>query len=160
MTDLQTAEVAVQRSWKIVIPTPGKWMTANDRGHWSKRAPLEAAWRSAAERAARQMRPKIPRGLDLVRVDVLLRYGRKPVREIENLRDTLKACVDGAVGPARVSKKGTSPGYGIVTDDSDKHVLYGAYDGELMELTKAQKVLNPYAGEVVLTVTELTRGDS
>jgi hypothetical protein len=107
--------------WTILIPAPDRWLTANDRGRWDIARRVKT-WRDAAFVAAFQVKP--PKGLERVRVDVLWTFaGRSPVREIENLRPTLKAVIDGAVGP----KGKTAPGYGIVVDDSDRHLVYGDY---------------------------------
>lgn len=150
MTAAQTA-----RSWRIVIPTPGPWLTDNDsRRNVHAHNRKVQAWRNAAYVAARAVSPRIPTGLDLVRVDCLFRFAQPPVREIANLRATLKACVDGAVG----ARRGTAAGYGIVVDDSDRHVRYGSYGFAPVKIPPARLALNRYAGDVVLTVTDLSGG--
>jgi hypothetical protein len=139
--------------WRIEIPSPGFWLSDNDsRRNVYAHSRRVQAWRSAAYIAARSVKPRIPTGIDVVRVDVLFRFAIKPVEEISNLRATVKACVDGAVG----RKRGTAPGYGIVVADSDRHVKYGSYGFELIDASPARLALNPNYGFVVLTVTDIS----
>lgn len=135
--------------WTITIPAPAPWLSANDRDNRYARARKVKAWRVAAYVAALRARP--PKGVDLVRVDVEFRFaGPAPVKEIENLRPTLKAVIDGAVGPARA----TAPGYGIVVDDTDIHLIYGGYTAAPLPTSRAGRLR---LGDVVLTVTEVAR---
>lgn len=136
--------------WVITIPAPCPWLTDNDRRHHMAQARLVREWRNAAYAAALRTRP--PRLLDRVRVDCLFRWATSPVKELDNVRATRKACVDGAVG----SRRGTAVGYGIVIDDSDRHVEYGYVRAELIEVPPARLALNPHAGELILTVTDLS----
>jgi hypothetical protein len=135
--------------WTITIPRPVRWLTANDRGHWDITTRTKA-WRNAAFVAALRVKP--PKGLNLVRVDALFQFaGQPPVRELENLRPTLKAAVDGAIGPRRR----TAAGYGIVPDDSDRHVLYGYYAHETTGHTRVHPPSQCCCGALVLTVSEV-----
>lgn len=138
-------------TWTIRVHQPAEWITANKTQHWAARARLIAHWRHAAYYAARQTRPRIPTGLELVRLDVLSRWGRPPVRDMPNIEPTIKAIVDGAIGPSRRTKTGsTALGYGIVADDSDRHVIYGTKTAEVV------RGLGQYDGQVVLTVTDMS----
>ena len=145
--------MAVPRVWEIRIPSPGYWLTSNNqlRDKIAQGRRIKP-WRNAAYLATRAVRPRIPTGLDRVRVDVDYRWiGRKPVRELRNLEPTLKACVDGAIGCAR----GGALGYGIVADDNDQRLVYGPLTGCPLLVPTALARLNPRGGEVVLTVTEV-----
>lgn len=140
--------------WVVTVPTPGWWLTANNvspnRYAQGRRV---KAWREVAYAAAKACRPHLPTGLDRVRVDVLYRWAKRPVLEVANLAPTLKAVIDGAIGP----KRGQSVGYGVVVDDSDRHLAYGSYAFERVAVSPARAALDPYAGEVVLTITDLSR---
>ncbi len=112
------------REWTIVIPVPaGGWLTANPGSTRDTygRADLIAAWRKAAFDAATEA--KLPTGLDYVAIHGRAHYRtpRPPVRDRDNLRPSLKAAVDGIGKPTAKGGK-ASPGYGLVPDDSDRHI--------------------------------------
>ena len=139
----------MNRQWVIRIHQPDEWLTANRTPHWAARNRMVQTWRHAAYFAARQTRPRIPTGLELVRVEVLFRWGKAPVRDLPNITPTIKVCVDGAVGPSRRTKTGsTALGYGIVPDDSDNHLVLAA--------PRAELVKGLVRGQVVLTVVDLS----
>jgi len=112
------------RMWTLVIPAPCEWLTANrDRGRFGVVRPRKM-WRQASYTAA--LAAKLPKGLDRVIFEVEARFaGPPPVRDRDNLRPTVKAVIDG-LGPARlITRNGRryySPGYGLIRDDSDRHV--------------------------------------
>jgi hypothetical protein len=115
----------VSRGWEITIGAPCEWLTANDRlDRWEK-AHRVRLWRTAAYVHA--VKAKLPTGLDRVKIVAVARFaGRPPVRDVENLAPTVKAVVDG-LGPRRETHRAggeviVSVGYGLVPDDSDKHV--------------------------------------
>jgi hypothetical protein len=139
------------RPWlvRVAQPTLG-WISANGTSHRMAKARLIKEWRRRAYGAA--VFAGVPQGLDRVRVDVEFVFiGRSPVREIENLRPTLKAIVDGAIGPAR----GDAPGRGVVPDDSDKHLEYGSY----VSRVEARSTVHTLCGRVELTITDLSGGE-
>ncbi len=143
------------RQWTITVTTPCDWLTANDRRNRMVQANLVKMWREAAYWAARKA--KLPTGLQRVRLDVeAVFFGRAPVRDRDNLRPTVKAAIDGAIGPAREwtrnGKRHRSVGYGVVPDDSDKHV-----DGPYLTIGpgKPARLYGP-GGELTITITEVS----
>lgn len=143
---------AEPRTWTITVVAPCPWLTANDRRHHMAQAALVKRWRTLAAQQARFQH--LPTGLVRVRIDAVAHFrGRAPVRDTDNLRPTLKAVVDG-LGPQRVTPKGIAAGYGLIADDDDKH-LDGPY---LVIGDKLPMSAYASAGELVLTITELTEG--
>lgn len=147
-----------ERVWRLAIAAPCLWLTANDRRHHLGQAPLVREWRGAAYLAAKAAH--LPTGLLRVRIDVVAHFrGRPPVRDRANLSPTVKAVVDG-LGPARSYKwRGrqiTSVGYGLIPDDSDKHL-----DGPYLEIG-APLAAQAFGsvGELMLTITELAVPDA
>jgi crossover junction endodeoxyribonuclease RusA len=113
-------------------------------------------WRVASFAAAHTA--KLPTGLARVRIDAVAHFrGRAPVRDTANLAPTLKAVVDG-LGPERHYRwRGImrhSVGYGLIPDDSDKHL-----DGPYWVIGEALQA-KPYAtaGQLVVTITEVPHG--
>lgn len=125
MNRASSAEPVTGREWTLAIPAPASWLTNNSREHRMADAPVTKAWRTAGYVAAR--RARLPQGLGHVRVTPTARLvGPGVVREAPNLAPTIKAVVDG-LGPSRVITKrdGTqyhAPGWGLVLDDSDRHL--------------------------------------
>lgn len=105
--------------WVIVVNAPGKWLTANQvlgQLHPMARARAVRQWRTAAYNAA--VDAGLPVGLRRVRIEVEARFrGKAPVHDRDNLAPTIKACVDGLGRP-----QGKAKGYGLVPDDSDRHI--------------------------------------
>lgn len=141
--------------WEMEVRAPCPWLTANDRlDRWEKAHRIRL-WRSAAYLAAR--RDKLPTDLDHIRIEAVARFaGPPPVRDLANLHPTVKAVVDG-LGPRREARRnGTvvvSVGYGLVPDDSDRHV-----DGPHLSLGEALPA-RPYssAGLLLLKISEVAR---
>jgi len=108
--------------YRVKVPYAGEWLTSNKTSryqHGSK------GWRDATAVACRAA--KLPQGLTPVTIHALAYYtGRAPVRDLANLYPTIKACVDGCT-PLRIStrngKRHTRGGYGLIPDDSDRHVI-------------------------------------
>lgn len=145
-----TAPQTPARSWRVRIPFAGEWLTANPRGTGDRygRARTIRAWREAS--AVSCLVAKLPKGLTPVKLHLKLYYAaRPPVRDADNIAPTVKAIVDG-LGPAReFARKGKryrSPGYGLVPDDSDRHVH--AITKELLPSPTGQAF-------VELTITEV-----
>lgn len=146
------------REWTIVIPAPCEWITANqlnNRHSRFSRSRLTLAWRTAACRLAAAA--NLPTGLDYVRIDAVAHFrGRAPVRDRDNLRPTVKACIDGLTPARTFTRKGTiyhSPGYGLIPDDNDRH-LAGT------DITIGERLPDrPYApvGELALIIREIER---
>lgn len=121
-------DVGDGREWTLTIPAPCAWLTANqlnNRHNRFSRSSITKSWRTAGYHAAKAAR--LPTGLACIEVLGVARFlGRAPVRDRDNLRPTLKAVIDG-FGPARTwTRKGAtyhSPGYGLIADDDDKHLL-------------------------------------
>lgn len=138
--------------WTLVIPAPAKWLTANQIIRMNKweRAELVRAWRGATVNYAAQAR--LPRGLSRVKVDAVAQFwGRPPARDTENLRPTLKACVDG-LGQMTKRTMGQqtmiSPGYGLIADDDRAHL------GEVrLVMGESLGPAKPYGPTGILTLT-------
>lgn len=111
------------RTWCIEIPFAGEWLTAN-RGSRYRHGSNE--WRALANIACAHAR--LPRGITPVRLHLVCWYhtARAPVRDRLNLAPTIKAIVDGLTPKVVSSRNGrphTRGGYGLLPDDSDRHVL-------------------------------------
>jgi hypothetical protein len=122
-----TEPIGIQaRTWTIMVPFAGKWMTANDRTRPIAAAGIIRDWRQAVFYACTEA--KLPKGLVTpVRIHLACWHvGRAPVRDRANLAPTVKAIVD-ALTPARGfvyrGQQRRTIGYGLIPDDSDKHVV-------------------------------------
>jgi hypothetical protein len=142
------------RVWTVTMTAPTFWLTANDRRHHMAQAGLVKQWRDAAYTAA--LVAKLPKGLARVRLDVMARFrGHAPVRDLDNLRPTTKAIVDG-LGPQRITRHRSgrvdvAVGYGLIADDDDVHL-----DGPHLTIGDPLPAeVYSSRGEVVLTITEL-----
>lgn len=97
----------------LVFRPPAERLNMNDRMHWSDKAKLTAAWKTAAWAVANNMRrhPSFvqPEGLVSVRVSFPVR-SLKTRRDPHNMAPTVKAVVDGIVTA------------GVLVDDSSEHV--------------------------------------
>ena len=111
--------------YRVRVPFAGRWLTANNQRFRYKQAAYVKAWREAVVQVCRAA--KLPQGITPVRITVLCYYvGRRPVRDLENLSPTVKAIVDGLTPARSFVRKGITypvPGYGLLPDDSDRHVL-------------------------------------
>ena len=125
MTEPITIQAA--RSWTIRIPFAGEWLTANPRGTSDRygRSRLIRRWRESAATAC--LAARLPKGITPVRLHVVMHYiGRPPVRDRDNIVPTVKALVDGLTPPREFQRNGKwyrTAGYGLIPDDSDRHVL-------------------------------------
>ena len=111
----------------LTVAFAGAWLTSNPRStvDWYGRARQVRAWRDATVIACHAARA--PHGITPVRISMVARStGRAPVRDSMNLYPTVKAIVDGLT-PRRVITRGkrvyVTPGYGLLPDDDDRHVL-------------------------------------
>lgn len=113
------------RSWTITIPAPGPWLTANIERFYLGRSAAVRQWREATVWACTAAR--LPTDITPVTIHAACHYvGRAPVRDRLNLAPTIKALVDALTPPRTFVRKGktyTTAGYGLLPDDSDKHVL-------------------------------------
>ena len=138
------------RTWTIRVPFNAAWLTANPRSTTDRygRAELIRAWREAVVWAC--MMARLPKGISPVRLHVVMHYiGRRPVRDIDNLAPTVKAIVDGLTPSREFKRDGRlyhTAGYGLIPDDSDRHVL-----GTTKELLPTMSA-RPW---VDLTITEV-----
>lgn len=93
----------------LTIPAPCEPLSSNQRVHWRVKAKRTAAWRARAHVAAIQAgRPKLERA----HVTVTVHSTTNRRRDVLNLADTAKACLDGIVSDAHV-----------LPDDSDAYVV-------------------------------------
>lgn len=110
------------RVWTIRIPFTGVWLTSNKASSYRYGA---RDWRNNTHVAC--MAAKLPKGMLAVRLHgVCWWVGRvAPVIDNGNLRPTFKAIEDG-LSLMRVSTRKGKPhtrgGYGLIPDDSDKHL--------------------------------------
>lgn len=129
----------------LTVPFAGKWLTANDSTHRYGRGRDVKEWRVATVLACQAAR--LPRGLTVqVAIHAVCYYvGRRPVLDSPNLYPTIKAIIDGMT-PARdwvrKGKPQRTPGYGLLTNDTDKQIptlptweLHGTFLQPRVELT-------------------------
>lgn len=110
--------------WPLVIEfePPAKLLNMNDRMHYQARARLVKQWRAMAFYAAVQALPggpakrRLPDGRYSVQVFLPVKGHRQ--RDPSNAMPTVKACIDGALGPDGVH----GPGAGLLPDDSEAFV--------------------------------------
>jgi len=154
----------VGRVWTLTFLAPCPWLTANTLNgpnDMHARARLVRKWRRCACDSCQA--GNLPCGdarLDYIRVAMTARFrGRPPVRDgnAGNLDPTKKAVLDG-LGPARTRQVNgvtrTSPGWGLIPDDSDKHIESSAITiGEPLPKT----VIPDHPGLLTVTITELVR---
>lgn len=114
------------RRWSVRIPQPCPWLTANiDRDKY-QRARLVKAWRAATVNACFAL--QLPKDITPVTLFAWINHTRPhaPVRDRLNLAPTMKAVVD-ALTPSRTTQRNgktfRTHGYGLLPDDSDRHVL-------------------------------------
>lgn len=130
--------------WTLTIPAPGNWLTANIERNRFRRGALVKAWREATVAQCRAGR--LPTGITPVDIAAVVRHpGRPPVRDRLNLAPTIKAIVD-ALTPSRTfTRNGTTyrtVGYGLLPDDSDRHIRRTDWHLERdNQLRRAQVVL-------------------
>jgi hypothetical protein len=148
------------RKWTLIILAPGPWISANGRYGRFERVRLTLSWRSAIEECCRTS--NLPHGpgqwLDYFSIDGVARFrGRAPVRDRDNLQPTLKAAIDGLTPERRVTRNGIPrrvPGWGLIPDDSDKHMAHASITiGEALQRTTQAD----HPGLLYLTITELAR---
>jgi hypothetical protein len=111
----------VTAAYRVEVPFAGEWLTSNKAGRYRHGS---TPWRHTAHMACRAA--KLPTGLTPVILHLVAYYvGRAPVRDNANLYPTIKAIVDGLT-PLKVSsrhgQRHTRGGYGLIPDDSDKHI--------------------------------------
>jgi hypothetical protein len=156
------------RVWELTLLAPCPWLTSNTfngPGDMHGRARLVRKWRQGIVESCRS--GKLPTGdtrLDYISVLMTARFrGRPPVRDgnAGNLDPTKKAVLDG-LGPSRTRKSSdgtrrTSPGWGLIPDDSDKHVASAAIVlGEPLPAT----VIRDHPGLLIVRITELIKQDT
>ncbi|MFG1659034.1 hypothetical protein ACGFIY_21130 [Micromonospora chersina] len=146
------AEPQIPQTWTLTVTSDQPFLTANIRGgaHWVK-TKVTSAWREATYLTALAHKPVLPKGLQRVRIDVVLRFNSNRHRDLSNYTDAAKPAVD-ALGPpfVRTGKKAAAaPGYGLIPDDGIKnldgpHVRFGA------------TVPAKHRAELMLYITDLT----
>jgi hypothetical protein len=136
------------REWSFELEPPAAFVTANDRRD-RRGDSARPAWRARA--AVEAHRLKLPKGLQRVRIDIVIAPEHRR-RDKEAYRPTCKAIVDG-LGPPFVrrpsgkSRGAAAPGYGLMPNDSDKHL-----DGEHLHVVDPA----PPRGLVTVYITDLT----
>lgn len=149
----------MSRSWTITIPAPF-WLTANKHLHHHQRSKIVHAWRQATVLACE--RASLPTDVTPVKLSAIAYYlgTHRPVRDRLNLAPTLKAITDGLTPHQVKQRQGrlvVSEGYGLLPDDSDRHVLDTVWG--LERLTPIDRFGLPgVVGVVVLTITEVAHG--
>lgn len=120
--------------------------------HWRKTGPLRKIWRETMFTYAQFA--KLPRGLDRVRIDLVLRFPRSGRQDVGNYyTHVVKPIVDGLGPPIhtlRAGKMVNVVGYGLIADDTVQY-LDGPYPllGEPIRDKAA-----PY-GQVTVTITKV-----
>lgn len=148
----------MSREWTIGIPV-AQWLTANRDLHYRRRSEVVAGLRTGVVGACH--RAGLPTGVTPVRLSAVAQYvGRSaPVRDRLNLAPTIKALVDGLTPQVIKTRKGKhviSAGYGLLPDDSDRHVLDTTWTLQRFDPDGPfDHGLPGYAGLVVLTITKV-----
>lgn len=148
----------VSRAWTIGVPIP-QWLTANRDLHYRRRSEVVASIRAGVFSAC--TRADLPKGVTPVLLSAVAQYvtPRAPVRDRMNLAPTIKAVVDGLtpqVVKVRKGKPVISVGYGLLPDDSDRHVLDTTWTLQRFDPDGPFNYGLPgHAGLVVLTITEV-----
>lgn len=153
---------AVGRMWTLTLLAPCEWITknkVNDQWDRYKVAKLTKTWRqSMVSACANGGLPHGDNRLDYIRIEAEARFrGRAAVRDRNNLEPTLSAIQDGLTPAKVLTRKGRRipiPGWGLIPDDSDKHVeLSRIWVGEPLPIT----VVVSHPGFLIVTITELVR---
>lgn len=148
----------VSRSWTIGVPVM-QWLTANRELHYRRRSEVVASIRAGVVGAC--LRGNLPKGVTPVRLSAVAQYTspRAPVRDRLNLAPTIKAVVDGLTPRAVKVRNGRSvisAGYGLLPDDSDRHVLDTTWTLQRFDPDGPFNYGLPgLAGLVVLTIAEV-----
>lgn len=86
----------IVQGWEIFLPPPSnrkrKWLSLNDRNHWSRSSPLTRFWRESAYQAGSALRIQT---LEQAWVVAYLSFGDKRRRDVHNYMPTVKAAIDG-----------------------------------------------------------------
>lgn len=93
---------------------------AERQAHYHKSAKIRAAWNEAAHQACQIARA--PKGLDRIGILIQPIYDKGPLPDTDAIGPTVKGIIDGIV--TGKPRKSAPPGYGVVPDDSGKHVAY------------------------------------
>lgn len=148
----------MNREWTIGIPVV-QWLTANRELHYRRRSEVVAKLRADVVVAC--MRADLPKGVTPVRLSAVAQYAspRAPVRDRLNLAPTIKAIVDGLTPrtvKVRSGRSVISAGYGLLPDDSDRHVLDTTWTLQRFDPDSPFNYGLPgNAGLVVLTISEV-----
>lgn len=147
------------RTWTLTVSAPAPWLSLNEQLHWAKRGAYAKLWRNSTYIQALACKA-LPKGLDRVRVDVVLHFSTNRRRDPSNYEPTVKPCID-ALGPpflrvTKVSAK-AAPGYGLIPDDNPKH-LDGPYlsIGDPWPASHRLTARAGVSGAVELVITDLT----
>jgi len=156
--------VATGRVWTLTILAPCDWLLANRNSAHNRysRSKLTRQWRQAVEDCCRL--GGLPNGnnrLELITVEAAARFrGRPPVRDRNNLEPTLKACVDGMTPEKFITRDGRRirvPGWGLIPDDSDKHIAKAAI---AVGAPLPKTVQADHPGLLIITIRELASANS
>lgn len=86
----------IVKGWEIFLPPPSnkkrKWLSLNDRNHWSRSSPLTRYWRTAAYDSACSLGVE---SLAQAWVVASISFGDKRRRDVHNYMPTVKAAIDG-----------------------------------------------------------------
>lgn len=84
------------KGWEIFLPPPTnkrkKWLSLNDRNHWSRSSPLTRYWRTLAFEQASLLEV---RDLPEAYAVACFSFGDKRRRDVHNYMPTVKAAIDG-----------------------------------------------------------------
>lgn len=123
------------RVWRLTIPAPAKWLSANDR-HKRRPDKVIKAWRDAAHLYAKSA--KLPR-LTAAHIFAELRFCDRIRRDEHNFYPTVKAIIDGFVD------------YGLLPDDSHEYLT----GPDLRRGEPVAKRPTGVSGEIALTIWEV-----
>lgn len=108
------------RVWSVRIPAPIRMRSINGESSSRARSRDRKTWR---ETAYGRMQPcQIPKGLERIRIDLVLRFPSHARRDEANYHPTIAKPIVDAIGPGRSywrdRVKVTGRGLGIIADDS------------------------------------------
>jgi len=86
----------VVQGWELILPPPTgrkkRWLSLNDRNHWSRSSPLTRYWRQLGYAKAKELDiPELPQAYAVA----CFSFGDRRRRDVHNYMPTAKAVVDG-----------------------------------------------------------------
>lgn len=125
----------VVQGWELTLPPPigrkRKWLSLNDRNHWSRSSPLTKYWRTLAYDTAKKL--DIPE-LSQAYAVACFSFGDRRRRDVHNYMPTAKAVVDGCTdaGTWRDDRDGILTGPDMRRLEIPGHICLSLYIYEVV----------------------------